>query len=73
MTQHELVPNPPPHLEDKPLLRVTYAMSQVNERGRRRMRRIRVTYPRLVGTHCDILKSMGKYIALEYISSVVSW
>ena len=31
-----------------------YAMSQVNERGRGRMRRIRVAYPRLVGTHCDI-------------------
>ena len=54
MKQRELVPNPPPHLEDKPLLRVTYAMSQVNERGRGRMRRIRVTYHRLVGTHCDI-------------------
>ena len=54
MKQHELVPNPPPHLEDNPLLRVTDAMSQVNERGRGRIRHIRVTYPRRLGTHCDI-------------------
>ena len=57
MKQHELVPNPPPHLEDNPLLRVTDAMSQVNERGRGRIRHIRVTYPRRLGTHCDILKN----------------